>query len=122
MKTFERERTASVSTINSRKIIMTMYFVRTSAIVLVIFLLFYLIQKLFVYSDATFSNFLLSNFSYFFGLIIFLLLIQIMYYFYNELKNRRKVGVGKREVIIQYAVSLMLIISVLIALYVLNAL
>jgi uncharacterized membrane protein YozB (DUF420 family) len=122
MKTFERERTASVSTINSRKIIMTMYFVRTSAIVLVIFLLFYLIQKLFVYSDATFSNFLLSNFSYFFGLIIFLLLIQIMYYFYNELKNRRKVGVGKREVIIQYAVSLMLILCGLIALYVLNAL
>jgi formate hydrogenlyase subunit 3/multisubunit Na+/H+ antiporter MnhD subunit len=122
MKTFERERIVPSSTVNSRKIIMTMYFVRTSAIVLVIFLLFYLIQKLFVYSDATFSNFLLSNFSYFFGLIIFLLLIQIMYYFYNELKNRRKVGVGKREVIIQYAVSLMLIISVLIALYVLNAL
>ena len=122
MKTFERERTTLVAGVSGREIILGMYFLRTFAIVFVISLLFYLAQKLFIYSDVTFSSLLSSTFQYFLGATAILLLIQFASYFYYELKNRKKVEVGRNEVIMQYAVSILLIVCGLIVLYALNAL
>jgi len=122
MKTFEREQATYVATVDSRKMIFAMYFLRTFAIVFVIFLLFYLAQKLFIYSDAMFLALLTSNFLYFLGAVIILLIIQLVLYFYYELKNKKRVKISRREVIAEYAISMLLIFGGLILLYYLNAL
>ena len=115
MKTFEgHNKIERISEGNDRKLVFPMYFLRAVSVTLILFLFFYMIERLLeVYTISTFPEFIIENYLAVLFLLVILFVGQLIFHAYRS-RTGVRIRMSGWEIIIGYALP---IISIIAAVY-----